>query len=162
MAVWPSDACPCLRGRPRTLLLSVPWGLRAEGPWLPLGGRAPSHPRVHGVRVGFTCGLPPTRPPCWRLAGRSTPVVNLFITDKRKIIHSLWPWWSGCEAGCRVKVRVGGGGALVSSSTRRLGSQEGGPCVPAAPGTGGGGQGHPSLDPPKCGNFEKEGGSPCS
>lgn len=143
MVVQPSDACPCRRGLLKTLLLSVPQGLRAEGPWLPLGGRAPSQPRVHGVRVGFTCRLPPTRPPCWRLAGRSTPVVNLFITDKRKIIHSLWPWWSGCEAGCRVKVRVGGGGALVSSSTRRLGSREGGPYVPSCPWNWGWGSGPP-------------------
>lgn len=112
--------------------------------------------------VGFSCGLPPTRPPCWRPAGRSTPVVNLFIADKRKIIHSLWPWWSGCEAGCRVKVRVGEGGALVSSSTRRLGSRRGAPACPAAPGAGGGGVRAPSsLDPPKCGNFERERGSLC-
>ena len=92
--------------------------------------------------VGFSCGLPPTCPLCWCPAGRSTPVVNLFIADKRKIIHSLWPWWSGCEAGCRVKVRVGGGGRPGLQLHKEVGQQEGGPqraLLPLEPGMGGSG-----------------------
>ena len=113
------DACPCRRGRPRTLLLSAPRELRAGGPWLPLG------PRGWASHAGYPQPVHLLAP-----AGRCTPVVNVFLADKRKTIHSLWPWCSGCEAGCRVKVRVGGGGRPGLQLHKEVGQQEGGPSMP--------------------------------
>lgn len=152
-APWLSgpQCLPLLPGLPEDPAFCAGWAV----------GRGPlAAPGPTGV--GFTCGLPPTHSPCWRLAGRSTPVVNLFITDERKIIHSLWPQWSGCEAGCRVKARVGGGGCPGLQLHKEVGSGRGAPrraLLPLEPGVG-------VVRAPlhwilPCVETEREGGSPC-